>query len=254
MRFRDGSDKWTASNLVHISEKVRRRPWQWLDKLSGKKPWAVLGKSHRWKVQTRSIDIKVIVHKEFVLAGQTVPHTTVTFYGDCEKMCEDFVPNFGDKKPAVASRQCTTWHFPLSPGNFFTRNHMTDLPHPPYFSLFPRLKVKLKASILTQLSWSRQNRRQCSTPSQNSPWRIHLKMAEALGTVHMREMALLRWGWRPVDPKLVFDQITEPVPEIIDTTSYIRLNLIPLLRYFFEHFLFHQKIHVLPFNVKRKDS
>jgi hypothetical protein len=27
-RFRDGSDKGTSSNSVHISEKVRRTPWQ----------------------------------------------------------------------------------------------------------------------------------------------------------------------------------------------------------------------------------
>jgi hypothetical protein len=29
-------------------------------------------------------------------AKQSIPHTTVTFYGDCLKMCEDFAPNFGD--------------------------------------------------------------------------------------------------------------------------------------------------------------
>jgi hypothetical protein len=42
-------------------------------------------------------DIKGIVHKEFVLIGQTVPHTIVRFYGDCMKMCEDFTPNFSVK-------------------------------------------------------------------------------------------------------------------------------------------------------------
>jgi hypothetical protein len=42
-------------------------------------------------------DIEGIVYKEFVLAGQKVnSHTTMTFYGDCVKMCEDFAPNFGD--------------------------------------------------------------------------------------------------------------------------------------------------------------
>jgi hypothetical protein len=42
-------------------------------------------------------DIKEIVHKEFVLAGQTI-NTTVAFYDDCVEMCENFAPNFGDKK------------------------------------------------------------------------------------------------------------------------------------------------------------
>jgi hypothetical protein len=32
---------------------------------------------------------------EFALAGQTIPHITVTFYGDC---VEDLAPNFVDKR------------------------------------------------------------------------------------------------------------------------------------------------------------
>jgi hypothetical protein len=31
----------------------------------------------------------------------------VTFYGDCVKICEDFTPNFGDKKLIVASPKTT---------------------------------------------------------------------------------------------------------------------------------------------------
>jgi hypothetical protein len=31
-------------------------------------------------------------------AKQSSPHTTVKFYGNCEKMCEDFAPNFRDKR------------------------------------------------------------------------------------------------------------------------------------------------------------
>jgi hypothetical protein len=36
--------------------------------------------------------------------------------------------------------------FPLSPTIFFTQKNMADVPHPPYFFLFPRLKIKLKDS------------------------------------------------------------------------------------------------------------
>jgi hypothetical protein len=37
-------------------------------------------------------------------AKQSIPHTTMTFYGDCVKMCEDFAPNFGDNAaPSHAS-------------------------------------------------------------------------------------------------------------------------------------------------------
>jgi hypothetical protein len=44
-------------------------------------------------------DIKGIVHKEFVLAGQTFNSTYYCdFYGGCVKMYEDFSMNFGDKR------------------------------------------------------------------------------------------------------------------------------------------------------------
>jgi hypothetical protein len=39
-------------------------------------------------------DTRMIVHKEFFLAGQTA----VMFYGDCVEMCEDFASNFGDSR------------------------------------------------------------------------------------------------------------------------------------------------------------
>jgi hypothetical protein len=47
------------------------------------------------------------------------------------------------------------------------------------------------------------------------------KMAEALGIVHMRGKGLLQGCWWPVCPKLIFDQMAKPVPEIMDTPFYI---------------------------------
>jgi hypothetical protein len=53
-------------------------------------------------------DIKGIVHTEFLLACQiskySILHTIVMFYGDYMEMCEDFDPNFDEKKLDVASR------------------------------------------------------------------------------------------------------------------------------------------------------
>jgi hypothetical protein len=44
-------------------------------------------------------EIKGIVHKNSALqAKQSSPHITMTFYGDCVKMCENFARNFGDKR------------------------------------------------------------------------------------------------------------------------------------------------------------
>jgi hypothetical protein len=39
-----------------------------------------------------------LIKNSFWQAKYSIPHTTVTIYGDCVKMCEDFDPNFGDKK------------------------------------------------------------------------------------------------------------------------------------------------------------
>jgi hypothetical protein len=47
------------------------------------------------------------------------------------------------KELVVASRQRTISHFLFHQG-IFDQNNMTIIPHPPYFSLFPRLKMKLK--------------------------------------------------------------------------------------------------------------
>jgi hypothetical protein len=79
------------------------------------------------------LSIKEIVHKEFVLESQTsVPHTTVTFYGDCLKMCEDFAPNFGDMHYDSAPS-----HTSFFTREFFRKNNITIFPHLPYFSVFP---------------------------------------------------------------------------------------------------------------------
>jgi hypothetical protein len=79
-------------------------------------------------------------------AKQSIVHTTVTFYGNCTKICKDFAPNFGDKRTGCC---ITTMHhltLPFLPGNFFNKNNMTVVPHPPYFSFFPLLKVRLRGS------------------------------------------------------------------------------------------------------------
>jgi hypothetical protein len=85
MGFRDGSNKGTASNFVQIPGNVWRRPWQWLDKRPRRKhglytdsPYSPRPKKVRQvksKVKSMLIiffDISGIVHKEFVLAVQTV--------------------------------------------------------------------------------------------------------------------------------------------------------------------------------------
>jgi hypothetical protein len=58
-------------------------------------------------------------------------------------MCEDFAPNFGDKRTGCYIT--TTYsHTSFFTREFLSKNNMTAVPHPPYFSLFSRLKIKLK--------------------------------------------------------------------------------------------------------------
>jgi hypothetical protein len=58
-------------------------------------------------------------------------------------MSKDFAPKFGDD----GTDCCITTHcltFPCFAREFLTKNNMTVVPHPHYFSRFPRLKIKLK--------------------------------------------------------------------------------------------------------------
>jgi hypothetical protein len=96
-------------------------------------------------------DIKRIVHKEFVLAGQqSIPHTIVTIYGNSVKMCEDFAPNFGDKRTGYCFMKNVSFHISFFANEFLTKNNMTVEPSPPYFSV-SLIGDKTNAAILRQL-------------------------------------------------------------------------------------------------------
>jgi hypothetical protein len=86
--------------------------------------------------------IKGIVYKNSSWqTKQSIPHTTVTFYGDCVKMCEYFLRNFGYKRTGCCITTTHRLTLPSSPGNVY-QNNMTVFPLPPYLS--PRWKIKLK--------------------------------------------------------------------------------------------------------------
>jgi hypothetical protein len=59
-------------------------------------------------------------------------------------MCEDFAPEFGNTGTGCSMTTTHRLTLPFSSGNFCQKNNVTVVPHPPYSTLFPRLKIKLK--------------------------------------------------------------------------------------------------------------
>jgi hypothetical protein len=88
-------------------------------------------------------DIKLIVHKEFVLARQTV--NSAHYFDVLSRLCENvrrLRPDLWRKKNRLLHHDNAPFHTSFSTREFFTTNNITLVPHPPYFSLFPRLKIK----------------------------------------------------------------------------------------------------------------
>jgi hypothetical protein len=76
-------------------------------------------------------------------AKQSILHTTVTFYDNCVKMFEDFATNFDDKRSGCCITTTHSLTISFLRRDRFSKSNVTVLPHPRYFSLFPRLKIKL---------------------------------------------------------------------------------------------------------------
>jgi hypothetical protein len=108
-------------------------------------------------------------------AKQSIPHTTVTCYGDFVNICDHFTPNFDDKKTDCCVTTTHRLTLPFSPGNLLTKNNMTAVSHPPYFSVSPIGDKTQNPGIFTQLRWWKQNRNRCWTQSQSTTSRMHLK-------------------------------------------------------------------------------
>jgi hypothetical protein len=89
-------------------------------------------------------DIKGMVHKEFVLAGQTF--NSAHYCDVIQRLCENvrtFRPEFWRQNTACCITTTHRLRFPFSPG-FFYQKQNDCFPQPPYFSLFPLLKIKLE--------------------------------------------------------------------------------------------------------------
>jgi hypothetical protein len=142
----------------------------------------------------------------------------VMFYSDYVEMCEDFAPNLDDKRTGCCITTTHLLTLLLHQGSVDQKQHDCR-PHPPYFSLFPPdLRKKWETVILTQLRWSRQNRRRCWTPHRTRLPDCIYKIAGALGRGYTSERGIFR------GPKLVFDQMAAPIPEIENDCLYFSVQ------------------------------
>jgi hypothetical protein len=78
-------------------------------------------------------DIKEIVHKEFILAGQTV---NSAYCCDVLQRLKN-LPKLWQQKNWLLHHDNALFHTSLLTGEFLTKNNMTVVLHPPYVSLFP---------------------------------------------------------------------------------------------------------------------
>jgi hypothetical protein len=92
---------------------------------------------------------------------------------------------------------------PFHHGTVYQKQH--DCGPSPTLLLFPRLKIKLKRRICLN-NWGDRGSIACGAEhqKQNTASRMHLKMAEALGTVHTRGSGLFRSVLVASIPKVSF--------------------------------------------------
>jgi hypothetical protein len=91
--------------------------------------------------------IKGIVNKEFVLEGQTV--NSAYHFDVLRRLRENvqrILPELWRQKNWLLHHDNAPSHTSLPPENL-TENNMAIVAYPPYFSLFSRLKIKLKGFI-----------------------------------------------------------------------------------------------------------
>jgi hypothetical protein len=149
MWFCNWSDKGTASNVVQISEKVQRRPWQWLDKHSGKKAWAVHGKSKLTETEegeageelSQELAHHFLWHQgdcsQRIRPGRpnSIPHCTVTFTKTLWKWAKTSPQTLSTKELVLLSQQCSDWHFLFQQGRFDQEQHDCCPPPTLHFSV-----------------------------------------------------------------------------------------------------------------------
>jgi hypothetical protein len=173
----------------------------------------------RWRAKSRACSSFILTSRGLFTKNSSWQTKTVNSEYHCDVLQSlpenvwRLHPKLWRQKNWLLHHNNATSHTSFFIGDFLPKTtRLSSSTHPNF--LLPQFEIKLKAAILTHVKWSRQIRRQCWTPSQNTTSRMHLKMPEALGTVHTcRRGPLQGWQWPGADG-------STPVPEIMDGASY----------------------------------
>jgi hypothetical protein len=109
-------------------------------------------------------------------AKQSIPHTTMTLYGDCVKMCKEFVPKFGDKRTGCC---ITKMQLPFSLGNFCLKTAWLST-----LSVFPIWDKTDRLAFDTTEAIEAESQAVLNTLTEHIFQKAFKKMTEGLGTVH----------------------------------------------------------------------
>jgi hypothetical protein len=138
-------------------------------------------------------DNKGIVHKKFVLAGQTI---NSTHYCDVLQRLRE---NMQRLRPELWLQKNWLLHHNASSytssftREFLTKYNTTVVTYPTYLSLFPGLKINLKGRHFDTVEVIETELQEVvNSLTEHNFQDAFQKMAEALGTVHTLERGLLR--------------------------------------------------------------
>jgi hypothetical protein len=90
----------------------------------------------KWRAKPRAYSSVSLTSRELFTnnssqqAMQSIPHRTVTIYGNCMKICEDFAPNFGDKRTGCCITTTQSHTFFITREFIYPKQHYSSPPTP----------------------------------------------------------------------------------------------------------------------------
>jgi hypothetical protein len=144
MRFPDGPNKEQHQILYKFREKcdgdsAMIRPTFREERMSHTRKvqtHQTRKRRNMWRATSKAYSTISLIWKGLFtkhLSCQPIPHNNVTFYGDCIKMREDSAPKFWRQKNWMLYHDNAPSHTSFFTREFWTKNNMTVVLHPPTF-------------------------------------------------------------------------------------------------------------------------